>query len=370
MKTINRDKIQRMVGQVAGGGGGGGSVDLSGYATQAWVEQNYISKKFFSSLLKIYNGTDTDTNEIKPNAELPTNKTNVNIKAMFGFWTQQYLSSLGKNSSSGGGGGGGATYIGDLQDVIISNPQSGQVLVYRSGNWVNEDAPQSGGGTVTSIALNMPTGFLVAGSPIKTRGTFEVSFVQGYSLLTTAEQTKWNSAATKVTTLEGYFDAYGNAKSALKLTTVNKKAWGQTYWTANGVPDSISGDINDADNIYMSNNKRFYIKNANGQSKSCLTIDTSNNLVIGEGMADASNHHTYLRGWDLTFQVYSGGNTTALTINSSGLVEIVQNDQGIKIGDAYIVWDSINQALKVTGASGAAMDFYATGGVSALGYSS
>jgi hypothetical protein len=120
----------------------------------------------------------------------------------------------------------------------------------------------------------------------------------------------------------------------------------------------------------MSNNKKFYIKNANGQSKSCLTIDTSNNLVIGEGMADASNHHTYLRGWDLTFQVYSGGNTTALTINSAGLVEIVQNDQGIKIGDAYIVWDSVNQALKVTGAGGAAMDFYATGGVSALGYSS
>lgn len=370
MKTINRDKIQRMVGQVAGGGGGGGSVDLAGYATQAWVEQNYISKKFFSSLLKIYNGTDTDTNEIKPNAELPTNKTNVNIKAMFGFWTQQYLSSLGKNGSSGGGGGGGATYIGDLQDVIISKPQPGQVLVYRSGNWVNEDAPQSGGGTVTSIALNMPTGFLVAGSPIKTRGTFEVSFASGYSLPTTAKQTSWDSAATKVTTLDGYFDANGNAKSALKLTTVNKTAWGQTYWTANGVPDSISGDINDADNIYMSNNKRFYIKNANGQSKSCLTIDTSNNLVIGEGMADASNHHTYLRGWDLTFQVYSGGNTTALTINSAGLVEIVQNDQGIKIGDAYIVWDSVNQALKVTGANGAAMDFYATGGVSALGYSS
>jgi hypothetical protein len=72
----------------------------------------------------------------------------------------------------------------------------------------------------------------------------------------------------------------------------------------------------------------------------------------------------------LTFQVYSGGNTTALTIDSNGLVTVVQGDQGIKIGDAYIVWDSVNQALKVTGANGAAMDFYATGGVSALGYSS
>ena len=369
MKTINRDKIQRMIGQVAGGGGGGGSVDLAGYATQAWVEQNYISKKFFSSLLKIYNGTDTDTNEIKPNAELPTNKTNVNIKAMFGFWTQQYLSSLGKNGSSGGGGG--SSTLAGLLDVELNNPQPGQILVYRNYKWVNEDAPQpGGGGSVNSVGLSMPTGFSVSGTPVTGIGTFQVSFASGYSLPTTAKQTIWDSAATKVATLEGYFDANGNAKSALKLTTVNKTAWGQTYWTANGVPDSISGDINDADNIYMSNNKRFYIKNANGQSKSCLTIDTSNNLVIGEGMADSSNHHTYLRGWDLTFQVYSGGNTTALTIDSNGLVTVVQGDQGIKIGDAYIVWDSVNQALKVTGAGGAAMDFYATGGVSALGYSS
>ena len=338
-----------MVGQVAGGGGGGGSIDLTGYATQAWVEQNYISKKFFSSLLKIYNGTDTDTNEIKPNAELPTNKTNVNIKAMFGFWTQQYLSSLGKNSS-GGGGGGGATYIGDLQDVIISNPQPGQVLVYRSGNWVNEDAPQSGGGTVTSIALNMPKGFLVAGSPIATRGTFEVKFAQGYSLPATADVNKGVTAY-----------GWGNHATQNYLKDITLNLWGNTVHNN----DTVSGDIT------INNGSRIYIiDKAHGDPKSCLTIDSSNNLVIGEGMADASIYHTYLRGWDLTFQVGSGGNTTALTIDSNGLVTVVQGDQGIKIGDAYIVWDSVNQALKVTGANGAAMDFYATGGVSALGYSS
>lgn len=365
MKTINRDKIQRMVGQVAGGSGGGGSVDLAGYATQAWVEQNYISKKFFSSLLKIYNGTDTDTNEIKPNAELPTNKTNVNIKAMFGFWTQQYLSSLGKNGSSGGGGGGGATYIGDLQDVIISNPQSGQVLVYRSGNWVNEDAPQSGGGTVTSIDLEMPTGFLVAGGPITTRGTFEVSFASGYSLPTTAKQANWDAAYTKT---NENFDANGNAISALKLTTVNKKAWGKTYWTSGGVPTTISGDMTDVANITMYNNCRIFIYDNANDPKSCLTVDPYNNLVIGEQFDSSTGYTTCLRG--NTVNIQTGAQANAISIDSAGLVTIVQGDQGIKIGDAYIVWDSVNQALKVTGAGGAAMDFYATGGVSALGYSS
>ena len=343
-----------------------------------------------------------------------------------GIYTDTYVSALGVGS----GGSGSSGTLHDLDDVDIDDNtlHSGQILVYRNTHWVNENMPSIGGGTVTSVSMSVPTGFAISGSPITGSGTLALTFASGYSLPTTAKQTNWDSAYTftngfssttintalgftlsgtagetydlddfltginasmintalgftisgtsgetynldDIGTLASYF-TNGIADYAACLTTVNKQAWGQTYWTANGVPESISGDINDADNIYMSNNKRFYIKNANGQSKSCLTIDTSNNLVIGEGMADASNHHTYLRGWDLTFQVYSGGNTTALTISSAGLVEIVQNDQGIKIGDAYIVWDSVNQALKVTGANGAAMDFYATGGVSALGYSS
>ena len=52
-----------------------------------------------------------------------------------------------------------------------------------------------------------------------------------------------------ITTLQGYFDANGNAKSALKLTTVSKTAWGQTYWSSGGVPVSISGDLSAVGNI-------------------------------------------------------------------------------------------------------------------------
>lgn len=39
--------------------------------------------------------------------------------------------------------------------------------------------------------------------------------------------------------------------SAAKLTTVSKKAWGQTYWTSEGVPTNISGDIYNAGNIWI-----------------------------------------------------------------------------------------------------------------------
>ena len=52
-----------------------------------------------------------------------------------------------------------------------------------------------------------------------------------------------------ITTLQGYFDANGNAKSALKLTTVSKTAWGKTFWTSGGVPSSISGDMTSVGDI-------------------------------------------------------------------------------------------------------------------------
>lgn len=52
-----------------------------------------------------------------------------------------------------------------------------------------------------------------------------------------------------IDTLTGYFDANGNAKSALKLTTVSKTAWGKTFWTSGGVPASIDGDLASVGNI-------------------------------------------------------------------------------------------------------------------------
>jgi hypothetical protein len=134
MKSLSKDKVLRWVsGQQpqGGNGGGGGSVDVAGYATQIWTEQNYVNKEFFSSLFKAY---DANGNEVLPN---DTETVIDNIKAMFGFWTEQYISALGQGD--GGGGGGGASALSDLLDVEINNPTNGQSLVYDSAlsKWVN-----------------------------------------------------------------------------------------------------------------------------------------------------------------------------------------------------------------------------------------
>ena len=113
-----------------------GSVDSNTYATQTWVGENYVSIAFFSRLFKAYNGNTL----VSPNN---TTATIDNIKAMFGFWTEQYISALGRGS----GGTGGSTALSDLVDVAIASPTNGQALVYNSttGKWINQTI--SGGGT-------------------------------------------------------------------------------------------------------------------------------------------------------------------------------------------------------------------------------
>lgn len=282
MKTINRDKIQRMVGQGTGGGGGGGrGVDLAGYATQGWVEQNYVSKAFFS---RLFTANDVNGDPVEPNDE----DTDIyNIQAMFGLWTEQYLSALGLNPESGGGGG-GASYLGDLEDVNVAGAANGKVLTYQNGMWIAE-SPQSAG-SVKSVGLAAPTGFIVTGSPITDSGTLELAFSDGYGLVTPS----------------------------------------MTWWGAKMSNGSVSGSMTGVGDITLSGN----IKNNNNRQM---------DITVGS----------------------SGIRLTA------GAVTLINPTYGLRIGNALLSWDGPNQCLKISNADNenSPMSVYATGGVSALGYS-
>ena len=49
-------------------------------------------------------------------------------------------------------------------------------------------------GTVTSVAMTVPTGLAVSGSPITSAGTLALTFAGGYSIPETADQANWNTA--------------------------------------------------------------------------------------------------------------------------------------------------------------------------------
>lgn len=57
-----------------------------------------------------------------------------------------------------------------------------------SGNYNDlTNKPTLTSGTVTSVAMTVPTGLSVSGSPITTSGTLALSFANGYSIPTTAK---------------------------------------------------------------------------------------------------------------------------------------------------------------------------------------
>jgi hypothetical protein len=87
-----------------------------------------------------------------------------------------------------------------LGDVTITSPSSGQVLKYNGTVWINDTDANTG--TVTSVAMTVPTGLSIAGSPITSSGTLAVTFAAGYSIPTNASQTTWDTAYTnRITSL-------------------------------------------------------------------------------------------------------------------------------------------------------------------------
>lgn len=442
MKTLSRDGIQRMAGGIStntsvSGGGGGGSTGIAA----GWVEANFLSKDFFNLLFEVHINTKvtvtdgletTETNTagvLSPNDTIPedvveqdtpsegyTTTTHVSItsiEAKSNFWSSLAISALGLNS--GGGGGGGASTLGDLLDVQLTSPQNGQALIYNSslGKWVNGNATA---GTVTSVGMTVPTGLSVSPATITSSGTFAITFASGYSLPTTAKQTKWDTVynwyvndplsgyatkqwvnnkgyltsinATMINnalgfTLSGTSGATYNLANfltgitssmvtgALGFTPLSNATtfWGQT--ASNGV---VSGNMTSVGSIemssllYMANGQSVQFKDSGGTYRNVLTLNAGNLLAIGYHIRQ-QGYMTELQGGSIAFTVGTSG-VSAMDISSVGRVWVKQGTQGLRIGDGLITWDSSHNALKISDAWGNSASLYALGAISALGFSS
>lgn len=71
---------------------------------------------------------------------------------------------------------------------LTDAPSDGDIYGRKDGAW--EQITTSGGGTVTSVGLSVPTGFQVSGSPVTTSGTLTVTYDTGYQGYTSAEASK------------------------------------------------------------------------------------------------------------------------------------------------------------------------------------
>ncbi len=71
---------------------------------------------------------------------------------------------------------------------------NGQILTLASG--VPSWAAATAGTGVTSVAMTVPTGLSISGSPITSSGTLALSLASGYSIPSTSSQTNWDAAYT------------------------------------------------------------------------------------------------------------------------------------------------------------------------------
>ena len=382
-------------------GGGISSGDLAGLATQVWVNQNYLSIDFFSSLFKAYGPAETEGDpdvEIVPN---DTESTISNIKAMFGFWTNQYISALGQGS---GGGGGGATALTDLTDVEFSGtPSDGQVLKYNgtTHKWYNGNDEGLTSLPWSSITGKPSTlsGYGITDAYISS-GTIHLGS-NSITPLTSFTETDptvpaWAKAASKPsygfseltshpTTLSGYgiTDAYissgtiylgGNSITPLTSFTETDPtvpAWAKAASKPSYGFSELTGSV-----AFSQLPTMYWADVAVSNSSNNNTSPQFGNLRLRPG---SSNYGSYLRfgDGDLAYLAelsddhltYKAGSHT-FNVSSNEAVQI--NSSGLRIGGSsgvVLSWDSTNNALKVQKADGTAANLYATGGVSALGMS-
>lgn len=293
-------------------------------ATQKWVNDNYISVAFFNRLFQTYNGsTLVNAND--------TTTTIDSIKAMFGFWTQQYISALGQNSGSGGGGG-GATRLDALSDVAISNPTNGQVLKYNSttGKWYN--GTDSG---VSSVAWGDITG--------------KPSTIAGYNIgdayISSGTVYLGGSSITPVTSLSGYATETWVGNNYLALTggtltgklTVKSPIFGYNY--------NVAG-----------NNAAAFIFDKSGSNYTGIgSHTTSDTIWFGACDSDGTWVDTYKQIWDFNGTikqegnaVIHAGNISSQSVSSATSATQLQTSRSLW-GNSFNGTADINGTITITG---------------------
>ena len=106
----------------------------------------------------------------------------------------------------------------------------------------------SGDGTVTSVAMTVPTGLTISGSPITTSGTLALTLTAGYNFLTNNASTTWDAKQNAITdgtnlTFAGATLNVDDPFSITKLTATNASttyATLPTFWGTNGTITNAS----------------------------------------------------------------------------------------------------------------------------------
>lgn len=162
-----------------------------------------------------------------------------------------------------------------------------------------------GSGTVTSVAMTVPTGLSIAGSPITTTGTLALTFSAGYSIPTTAKQTNWDDSYTFVSAFPSqatnagkFLTTNGTVLSWAAITASVTSVFGRT-----GTVVAVSGDY-DTDKVTEGTSNLYY---TNARARGALSANTGSALTYNSStgrytlLAAATGISGYITGADYDY---------------------------------------------------------------------
>lgn len=175
-----------------------------------------------------------------------------------------YVTSSGVTSVATAGGGhitlsgGTITSTGTITAGVESGyaiPSDGQISNWNTAyGWGDHSKAgySKNDGTVTSVAMTVPTGLSVSGTPITSSGTLAISLANGYSIPTTEKQTAWDgkqNAISDLATIRSNASngntayGWGNHADAGYLTSIDEYNYSKNI--PGLVPKNDMGSISD-----------------------------------------------------------------------------------------------------------------------------
>lgn len=235
-------------------------------------------------------------------------------------------------------------------------------------------------GTVTSVALTLPTGLTCATKTITTSGTFAISLDSGYSIPTTAKQTAWDGAVSAKHT-------HSNKSVLDGITSTKVTCWDSAYdWyalittdeeTADGVINKWNEVVSFLANIAQTDTLSGIVDGINKSISDEVTRAKKAEGVNASGISTNKTSITTLQGYftsgsakkalQLTNTHKLWGNSFNGTADINGSI-IVPDGKYISIGNIKMEYDATNKALKITNTTtNEVANLYTSGGVSAYG---
>lgn len=235
-------------------------------------------------------------------------------------------------------------------------------------------------GTVTSVALTLPTGLACATKTITTSGTFAVTFASGYSIPTTTKQTAWDGAVSAKHT-------HSNKSVLDGISSAKVTHWDSAYdWyalmttdeeTADGIINKWNEVVSFLANIAQTDTLSGIVDGINKSISDEVTRAKKAEGVNASGISTNKTNITTLQGYftsgsakkalQLTNARKLWGNSFNGTSDINGSI-IVPNGKYISIGNIKMEYDATNKALKITNTTtNEVANLYTSGGVSAYG---